>query len=167
MADTINWELLKFRYEVLGTSLEEISTSTGVSMTILKYTTQDWKMLPLAEEDSLDLTDIKSLEDVLEKLGNKTSIQTRAFSILKQKFLGPKYVELETVLLYKAIEMANAIDASEVLGARTLKTLSEILNSLLERNPLLTTDVQSEGGSESHKWEVTIVDANKSGSEEL
>ena len=90
-----NWELLKFKHEVLGFSIEQLAEEHSLSLPVLKYNSQSWKQLPLAEGNQLDLEGLTSLEDILHKLGTKTSSQTKAFAILKQKFLGPKYVELE------------------------------------------------------------------------
>jgi len=161
MQEVINWELLKFKYEILGISLSELAVSHKVSEPVLSYNAKEWKKIPLEFAESLDLSEITSLEDILKKLGNQTATQTKAFAVLKQKFLGPKYVELETVLLHKAIEMAAAINGSDPFGVKVLKTLSEVLNSLLERNPLLSTENETAINDSSRKWEVIIVDANK------
>ena len=129
-------------------------------MPVLKFNSQTWKKLPLAREEPLDLEGLTSLEDILIKLGSETSSQTKAFAILKQKFLGPKYVELETVLLHKAIEMAMELKSSDPRSAATLRSLATVLGDLLERNPLLTPGDEAEGGAAT-EWKVTFVDANK------
>lgn len=159
MSET-NWELLKFKYEVLGCSIEDIAQEHSLSLPVLKFNSQTWKKLPLAREEPLDLEGLTSLEDILIKLGNETSSQTKAFAILKQKFLGPKYVELETVLLHKAIEMATELKSSDPRSAATLRSLATVLGDLLVRNPLLTPGDEAEGGAAT-EWKVTFVDANK------
>lgn len=166
MQDT-NWELLKFKYEVLGTSLDTLAEEHQVSPAVLKYNAQDWKQIPLASKEPLSLEDVKSIEDVLSRLGEETAAQTKAFSILKQKFLGPKYVELETVLLHKAIEMAAGLNTTDPRGAATLKNLASILTELLARNPLLSQGVEEElGDSNAREWKITVVDSRKDGEED-
>jgi hypothetical protein len=158
MLDT-NWELLKFKYEVLGIPIETLALENQISLPVLQFNSKDWKQIPLASKEPLDLKDITSLEDILTKLGSETSSQTKAFAILKQKFLGPKYVELETVLLHKAIEMAGELKSSDPRSAQTLRSLATVLGDLLLRNPLLTVGENEENTSTAREWKVTFVDA--------
>ena len=159
MQDT-NWELLKFKHEVLGSSLQDLAQEHNVSFPVLEFNAKDWKQIPLASKEPMDLKEITSIEDILTKLGSETSSQTKAFAILKQKFLGPKYVELETTLLHKAIEMADSLKANDPRGAATLRSLATVLSDLLERNPLLTAgDV--EDTSVAKEWKITVVDASE------
>lgn len=160
MNDT-NWELLKFKYEVLGASLEDLAIKHSVSGPVLKFNSQTWKRLPLASEKPLDLEGISSLEDILVKLGGETSSQTKAFAILKQKFLGPKYVELETVLLHKAIEMATEVISSDPRSAQILRSLATVLTDLLTHNPLLTVGEGLSDGDSTKEWKITFVDSKK------
>jgi len=158
MQDT-NWDLLKFKHEGLGASLADLAQEHNVSFPVLEFNAKNWKQIPLASKEPMELKDISSLEDVLLKLGSETSSQTKAFAILKQKFLGPKYVELETVLLHKAIEMAQELKSSDPRGANTLRALATVLSDLLERNPLLTATGDSEGDELAREWKITVVDA--------
>ena len=160
MLDT-NWDLLKFKHEVLGSSIEALAHEHQVSLPVLQFNSKDWKQIPLASKELLDLKDITSLEDILLKLGSETSSQTKAFAILKQKFLGPKYVELETVLLHKAIEMAQEIKSNDPRAAQTLRSLATVLSDLIAHNPLLTTGDESDTDTLSREWKVTFVDATE------
>ena len=162
--ENTNWELLKFKYEVLGVSLADLAVEHKVSEPVLKFNSQTWKMIPLASKGSMGLEDVKSIEDVLVKLGNETASQTKAFAVLKQKFLGPKYVELETVLLHKAIEMASELKSNDPRAANTLRSLATILGDLLAQNPLLGSGLDELDTGEAKEWKVTFVDAtNKEG----
>ncbi len=153
-----NWELLKFKYEVLGISIEDLAKEHCVSVPVLKFNSQSWKKVSFGMEKPLDLQGVSSMEDILLRLGSETSSQTKAFAILKQKFLGPKYVELETVLLHKAIEMAAELTSSDPRSANTLRSLATVLGDLLARNPLLTPGEHEDEGT-SREWTVTFVDA--------
>ena len=162
MEDT-NWELVQFKYEILGYSLNDLAKEHSISLPVLEFNAKNWKQIPLATlEKPLSLDDISSLDDILIKLGDQTATRAKAFAILKQKFLGPKYVELETVLLHKAIIMASQIKDNDPLGARTLRTLATVLSDLLQQNPLLRPG-DSEELSEAigREWKVTVVKADK------
>jgi hypothetical protein len=155
-----NWDLLKFKYEVLGVPLTEIATDANVSEAVLNFNSKDWVQLPLEELKGLELKEMKSLDDILTKLGDRTAAQTKVFSILKQKFLGPKYVELETILLHKAIEIASSIDGSDAKAASTLDRLASLLTELIDQNPSLTSEGSGEGKPDG-KWEITFVETKK------
>lgn len=141
-----NWDILKFKYEALGVSLEAISLDTGISMPLLKRNSKDWKKLSLVEDDE------NQILSVAERAAN---IQ----SILKQKILGPKYAELEMLLLYKAIEISNNMtDSADSSNIAALKSLTEVLNNLLANNPSLVPAKQDEGNRKPEtKWEINIV----------
>ncbi len=156
-----NWELLKFKYEVLGASIEDLAREHSVSVPVLKFNSQSWKKVSFGMEKPLDLDGVSSMEDILLKLGSETSSQTKAFAILKQKFLGPKYVELETVLLHKAIEMATELTSSDPRSASTLRSLATVLSDLLSHNPLLTPGESEEDGGSDREWKITVVDSTK------
>ena len=157
----VNWDLVKFKFEVLGIPLETLAVELQLSLPVLQFNSQSWKQIPLASKKPLDLEDLTSLEDILTKLGSETSSQTKAFAILKQKFLGPKYVELETVLLHKAISIAQEIRLDDPKAASTLNSLTAILGSLLMHNPLLKPGNDGNDGNDKREWKITFVDAKE------
>ena len=161
MMQDINWSLIKFKYEFLGFSLEDLAAEHSISSAVLQYNSKDWKQISLEQEELVDLEGIKSIEDVLVKLSKQTTNQTQAFLILKQKFLGPKFMELETVLLHKAISLASNIKSDDPRAASTLKSLTEVLVSLIGQNPLLKSGESLGGGDGEKVWEVRIVEAEK------
>lgn len=144
-----NWDLLKFKYEVLEYTLEHLATESGLSIPLLEHAAQEWEQVPLEERKAnTDLEgDIRS--DVVE--------QSRIFSLLKQKFLNPKYIELETTLLHKAIEAAGNIDTSSPGSAKTIQMLTSTLSDLLTEQRALLGDPSA--GSETKTWEINIVDS--------
>lgn len=155
-----NWDLLKFKYEVLGVSLEDIAKESDISTAVVNFNAKDWVQLPLEELKNLNLSEMKSLDDILSKLGTRTADQTKVFSILKQKFLGPKYIELETILLHKAIELASAVDGTDPKAATMLNSLTMLLSSLIDQNPALTTEGPNADKPDG-KWEITFVEAKQ------
>lgn len=157
-----NWELIQFKYEILGNSLEQLAQEYHLSLPVLKFNAKEWKQSPLVKEKPLQLSDISSLEEIITKLGSQTETQSKAFAILKQKFLGPKYIELETVLLHKTIAMAENIKSNDPIGHRTLRSLTTVLADLLQNNPLLNGkgDNDEDGSNNSREWKITVVKAD-------
>jgi len=157
MQDT-NWNLVQFKYEMLGYSLENLAREHNLSTAVLEYNAKSWKQISLEQDASIDMDSIKSIEDVLTKLNSQVINQTQAFQILKQKFLGSKYIELETILLQKAISLASNITDTDIKAASILKSLTETLTYLIAQNPLLKSDVSSNDDKEEDKvWEVRFV----------
>ena len=157
MEDT-HWELLQFKHEVLGYTLEELAREHNLSLPVLNYNAQHWKQIPLAKE-KLDLEDLTSFEEILSKLGEQTERQSRAFSILKQKFLGPKYIELETVLLHKAIGLAGNVKENDPMGAKTLQSLVNVLTDLLKHNYLIGGRNEEGELTENREWRIIVEDS--------
>jgi len=152
----INWDLVQFKYEFLGFSLEDLANEHHISTAILNYNAKTWKQISLEQDDLTDLKEIESIDDVLGKLSKQTINQTQAFSIIKQKFLGPKFIELETILLHKAIAIATNLDEKDTRSASTLKHLVDVLTSLIDQNPLLKNS-ETEGEESDKTWEVRII----------
>jgi hypothetical protein len=157
MQDT-NWDLIKFKYELLGASLEDLAAEHSVSLAVLQYNSKNWHQISLGQNDLVDIKDVNSIDDVLVKLSKQTLNQTQAFLILKQKFLGPKMMELENILLCKAISLASNINDKDPRAASTLKSITEVLINLIGQNPLLKSG-ENLSGEGDKVWEIRIVDA--------
>ena len=152
----INWDLVQFKYEFLGFSLESLANEYHISTAVLNYNAKNWKQISLEQGDLTSIDEIKSIDDVLTKLSKQTVSQTQAFSILKQKYLGPKFIELETILLYKAISIASNLKENDKGSANVLKNLVDVLTNLIDQNPMLNPDDIEEGDSDK-TWEVKII----------
>lgn len=156
-----NWDLIQFKYEVLGSSLEELAAEYSLSLPVLRFNANNWKQIPLAKQKRIDIHDAETIEDILEKIAKQIGDETKVFTVLKQKFLGPKYIELETILLHKAIETANNLQTSDSLSATTILKLTNILSNLLTQNPLLGSGDDGSGGVATREWVVKFVDSNE------
>jgi len=159
MQDT-NWNLVQFKYEMLGYSLEDLAKEHSISTAVLDYNSKNWKQISLEQDISINMDDIKSIEDVLVKLNSQVINQTQAFQILKQKFLGSKYIELEIILLQKTISIASNISDTDIKAVTTLKSLTEILTNLINLNPLLKSEVtkNDENKDKDKVWEVRFIE---------
>lgn len=143
---TTNWDILKFKYEVMGISLEAISMDTGLSLPLVQRNARDWKQLSLVEDDgNVAMSDAERA--------------AKLHSVLKQSHLGPKYVELEMILLYKAIEIANNVnDSADNQNVLVLKNLTDVLSNLLAQNPSLASSARDGADTPvDKKWEINII----------
>jgi len=155
----INWDLVQFKYEFLGFSLADLANEHNISTAVLNYNAKGWKQISLDQDDLTSLDEIASLDDVLNKLGKQTISQTQAFSIIKQKFLGPKFIELESILLHKAVSVASNLDEKDTRSASTLKNLVDVLTNLISQNPLLKSGDTEEGDGDK-LWVVKVIGAD-------
>ena len=155
----VNWDMVQFKYEFLGFSLADLAAEHNISPAVLDYNAKGWNQIKLDQDDPIDLGEIKSIDDVLSKLSKQTISQTQAFSIIKQRFLGPKFIELETILLHKAISIASNLNEKDARSANTLKNLVEVLTNLLAQNPLLGSKDNTDEGDSDKVWEIKIIGA--------
>lgn len=161
-----NWDLVQFKYEVLGSSLEELAAEYSLSLPVLKFNASNWKQIPLAQHKKIDIRDAETFEDLIDNVAKQISDETKAFTIIKQKFLGPKYIELETILLHKTIEMANNLNTTDPLSASTIRKLTTVLSDLLAQNPLLGPSETGHDGVIDREWKISFVESKNEDREE-
>jgi len=157
-----NWDMVKFQYEILGMSLEELSKEHDLSLPLLKFSAENWKPLPAAQQKVLQFPDTSSLEKITKDLTKQVREEVRTASVIKQRFLSKKYISLEIQLLTKANQVLANLDPKEKSAANSIRTITEVLRALLEQNSLLHVTSEredfDEGGTPT-KWEIVFVDA--------
>jgi hypothetical protein len=47
-----NWELIKFQYEILGSSVEDLAAEHEVSATVLEYNAKSWETYSFGRAES-------------------------------------------------------------------------------------------------------------------
>jgi len=158
MLDTqdINWEILKFKHEVLGASLEQIAGETGISLSLLNHCAKAWKPLNLTGLKEISLEDVQSFDELIDRLRDNTYSQTEAFELLKERFLTTEYIELETLIVHKAISIVSSLVPTHQDSPRYLKSMAEVLTSLKVKAARQPED--DEGTRRITKWEITVVD---------
>ena len=164
--DTTNWDMIRFQYEILGESLKDLATEHNVTLPVLKFNAEEegWKPIPLAQQKALQFPDVSSMETITKEMVKQVKEHTRTASILKQKFLGPKYIALEALLLSKATQVLANLDVSDGRSANSLRTITAVLKDLLEQNSILHVDSEKEDLEVDRaptEWKVTIVQADK------
>ena len=142
----MNLDILKIQYE-LFIDPQEIAIAHNLEVTYIQGLIKElkWEKNPLLlANDSLtsDLPQSTNPEKVLlateqhvQSLKDKLTIT----SLLKQEILNPIYTQLETLLVCKAIETLNRINMEHPDAAKNIKTLTSVLNELLQNNANLTS----------------------------
>ncbi len=134
IAISLNWDLIKVEYEILGLSLVSLSKKYKVDLGVLKVFAKDQKW----DKNKADNTTGK--EDQLSDI--KSGLVTKG--ILKQKALQASYIELELTLLAKAKEIANNLDSRLGNAPLVLKSLTGSLQTLLAHNSELSGKKEDE-----------------------
>lgn len=136
MNSSIDWNLLRYMYEVHGSTVEELAEENGTSEQMVKYVSeqQGWKQTQLAKSatDWTDVSDHRD-EDVIEEVQQRMS----AVSLLRQIAVNPKLQAFETALLNKAIDATHFVDITMPNSADALCKLGDLLDKLKESNPAL------------------------------
>lgn len=119
-----NWELIRFEYEVLGGSMENLALSHGVPFLLTEMIAKEkgWKPLtPLTPDNA---------EGALETVAK--SISTLA--VLGQEQLAPVYLKAETALLFKLLQFIELLDTDDKQLPRNAKMIADTLLALINLN---------------------------------
>lgn len=158
----VNWDLVKFQFEILGYSLEELQQEYEVSSAVMSYQARNWVQAPASKREQLQFTNLDSIEEMSNEVLAQITDEAIITSLIKQKHFLPKYLELENILLAKAISLAKTLQ-EERASVSALNTLASVLDSLLKHNPILKAQEvknEDEGGVGSPtEWKVTVVRA--------
>lgn len=132
----INWDYAKIQYELFGTPVEDLATSIGVPLGVLKSMIEerDWKQgnaLP-----ALELSSIGEAEDASERLVEKAKERLNVLSAIKQYAVYPEYIAIEQMILSKVRDSIANLDTSSEDVAKQLKQLQSIYSNLLQHNAL-------------------------------
>ena len=151
LENTIDWELIQFKFEALDYSVEQLAAEHTISLALLKYATASWEKIELPKTDKLDIDSLAS------------DVQSRAqfIDVLSRRYMGPKLTSLGCTLLDKTLRLANSINATDKRTANTLKILTAVYQEL--RSIHAPTTEETGGGSPPTKWEVHIVEPKTNG----
>lgn len=135
---SIDWELMRFLYEVHGTTLESIAEDNGISLSMVEYVhdKQEWKQSPAALEVR-NWSDLPTAEeDLLKAVQDKMTVS----SLLKQCALNPRLQTLEAIVLNKAIQSVAMLDFEDIPAASivaSLQKLGDLVDKLKASNPAI------------------------------
>jgi hypothetical protein len=154
---TVDWALLKVQYEVFGASFLQLAEEQNIPLSRIEYAAEvgNWVQSPdPALPDKLDqLTTVPAelKDNLIAEIEDRLSIQ----QLLKTSSLSPKYVALEATILQKSLELAQSITPASQSAAKQLQQLTEVMNSLKEKNHILNK--QNDGGSEDNSVKVSVI----------
>ena len=158
MSSSIDWNLLRYMYEVHGVSEEDIADENDTSLSMVEYVrdTQGWRRSKLAESAN----DWKQLEDHRDD-DMMADVQQRmsAISLLQQVANNPRLHAFETALITRAIDTTQYLDPANPQTADLLCKLGALLEKLKSTNPALKalSKKSEEAGSGSGSIKIQIV----------
>jgi hypothetical protein len=155
----VDWNLLKFQYEVLGVSAEQLAeenpnTSLGLIQDAIQE--QHWiagsidSLVPVIQQEDNEAA-------ALEQYTNATKAHLVGANLLKQKALFPEFAKVEAVLLSKVAQAALAVDANDEKACHRLNNLVKSLQGLLANNQFLTTTIDQDADPNGNGFTVQIV----------
>lgn len=139
----IDWKLLRFQYEVLGISLQQLADEhpcTNIGLIEDAAAEQGWKSSNL---DAL-VPVLSNSPDTLnsaEQFAETTKSFLVGANLVKQRALFPEFARCEAVLLSKLTQAALSIDPSDEKACTRLTNLVKSLQGLLNNNNFLTATV--------------------------
>ena len=152
----IDWNLVQFQYEILGATKEELMLEYDLTESYVEYITRNWKPVPAAQRKSLQFTQLDTLEELTDDVASQIRKEAHALTTIKQKHLLPKYLELENILVNRAISLASVLEI-ERSSVPAISTLTNVLMTLLQNNPLYSNEDGQIGSGEPQEWKVTVV----------
>lgn len=157
-AKSVDWNLLKFQYEVLGFTIDQLakenpSTTAGLIQDAAKE--QRW------EAGSIDtLVPVIQNEDnnknSLEQFTEAAKAQLIGSNLMKQKHLFPEFAKCEAILLSKISQAAISLDMNDEKAYTKISNLVKSLQGLLAHNQFLTTTIDPESTAGGSGFSVTI-----------
>lgn len=144
----IDWGLIKVQYEIFGEDIRTLADENQISPSLIHYAAEegDWQKVPLAEA-TRDWRDLDQLDAAGDQLIDEVTKRMRIMRTIKQSALSPQYIALETALLGKAMDLIKTIDPASPGAAGQLKTVSDMIVSLQEKNNG-SVAIQPSGGAE-------------------
>lgn len=137
MDTSIDWDLLKFLYEVHGATEKDLAEENGTTERMVAYVrdSQNWKRSALAMT-TRDWSDLKEIDETtLDEVQKRMS----TMSLLKQFALNPKLQAFESSLIAKAIDTTRSLDPTIPSTADSLLKLGNLLEKLKSSNPAIQT----------------------------
>ena len=141
----INWNIVKFQYEMLGYTLIELMAEYDVSESVMKYQSRNWVQLPVSQREELNFIRTGDIDELTEDVVRQVRNETNLISLAKQKELFPLYVKLEHILLAKSVAIAQGLpeDSSSISA---IGNLLGTLHKLIEKNPIINPQPERGGG---------------------
>lgn len=138
MQGSIDWDLLKFLYEVHGATEEELAEENGTTLRMVEFVRdkQGWKRSKLAKT-TRQWSDLEEADDeVVDDIQQKMAVS----SLLKQFSVNPKLQLFEVSIIAKAIDTVRSLDPAIPSTAESLQKLGSLLEKLKESNPAIRSN---------------------------
>lgn len=136
---SLNIDILKLQYELFDLEPEAIAVANQVPTTYITSLIEDlnWKKNPLITK-AINISKVKDVSTVTEEYVEQLKEKLNITALLKQEILNPTYTKFESLLVFKAIEVIQGLDAEKPNAAKDLKIITSVLAELLQNNANLT-----------------------------
>lgn len=158
----INWDSVKFNYEVLGHSKEAIQEKWGISDALFEYVSRNWKRHPVSERKELNFRPTADIRELTVEAIQSVTNEVELTNLIKQRYINELSVELEHTLLAKALAISHTLP-EEQASISHIRNLVGILHKIIGYNPIVNpikTDGSEDTLPEDNTVRIEIVDAD-------
>jgi hypothetical protein len=142
----INWPTIRFEYEVLGRSFEDLVKSyEGVTLLLLQTKAKEENWVPSNIDDLVPAIKVNSVEP--EEFCKAAKTFLRAAELVKQKAMFAEVSKTEMQLLGKIQESLAAIDPGHPDSALTLQRLATTLEKLIGQRVAISKEARDSEGA--------------------
>jgi hypothetical protein len=140
------------QYELFGRSPKELASLHDTQVSVIEYAIEQegWKPNKAFIQDIALPEGDMPLNTFSEQVFSATKDKLKLLNAYRQDIFATQYMQLEAVILGKAIELAQSISATNPEAVKQIKILSETLQSMLKHNDLNAThaaeDEEKNGG---------------------
>ncbi len=158
----INWNSVKFSYEVLGHTKKELQEKWGITDALFEYVSRNWVRHPIADRKEINFrrtADIKELTvESIESVRNEVELT----NLIKQSHLNALSVELEHTLLAKAVAIGHSL-SEDADAIASIRNLLGILHKITSHNPIINpikTETEDATTPQDNTVRIEFVDAD-------
>jgi hypothetical protein len=159
----INWDSVKFNYEVLGHSEKAIKEKWGISDSLFEYVSRNWKRHPVSQRKEINFRPTADINELTVESIQSVSNEVELTNLIKQRYINELSVELEHTLLVKALSISHTLpeDSSSI---NSIRNLVGILHKIIGYNPIVNPIKTDEGSTvpQDNTVRIEIVDADSS-----
>lgn len=147
-------QAIRFEYEWLGTDVDKLVSIYGMDASLIRLYIERDRWQQKLEVPELPATN--DLETFTKALKDRTRNIITVTSLYRQLELQPLYAQLETSIVKRALDLVNAIYEGDPFGANKLQSLTNTLNNLRDREPVVVSDKHNNEDSDASGIRVVI-----------
>lgn len=158
----INWDSVKFNYEVLGHSEQAIKEKWNISDSLFEYVSRNWKRHPVASRKEINFRPTADINELTVEAIQSVTNEVGLTNLIKQRYINELSVELEHTLLAKAVAISHTL-AEDAASINSIRNLVGVLHKIIGYNPIVNPVKADEEAvvEQDQTVRIEIVDADK------